>query len=217
MKSRFYLISVLTIATVGLLGAPAQAQEKRGARFDFAPNYFKTEQPRVPSFAEGPSKVKQGAMPRSSGFLGLDPQMLSSRPQPLPQVAARPAVPSVSSRAFIPKTAFQSSFGQPVQPLQAGQPIAMTPNAPVRMPQMAAPTAARIAAAPRHPRSSGHRPAHSIATSVAGKLKTPTHTTPEMATYGPNVGYVPGEHLPAVQTGSGTSSRADVHGRIIKK
>lgn len=221
MTSRFLIASILVAASFGFCAEQAQAQEGRapGARFSFAKNVWKNEQARVPSDADGPRMVKQGAVPHSSNFLGLDPGMLNSRPQPLPQVAARPAVPSVSARAFVPNTNFNSNFGQPIAPLNAGAPMQMAalPAPAAAIPQMAAPVAGRTAAPVHHSRGTSHP--HSTRTAVSGKLKTPIHpsgasATP--ATYGNNFGYVPGEHLPAVQIGSGTNSRADVHGRIVK-
>jgi hypothetical protein len=187
-----------------------------GARFEFAKNVWRNEQARMPKDYDAPHLVKQGSVP-SSSMLGLDPGMLNSRPQPLPQVAARPAVPSVSAKAFVPNTNFNSNFGQPIAPLNAGAPMQMAALPPASVPQMAAPNAARTAAPVHHSRGVSHHP-HSTSTAVSGKLKTPIHPTGASATpasYGNGFGYVPGEHLPAV-SGSGTSSSANVHGRIIK-
>jgi hypothetical protein len=187
-----------------------------GARFEFAKNVWKNEQARVPKDVEAPHMVKQGSVP-SSNMLGLDPGMLASRPAPLPQVAARPAVPSVSAKAFVPNTNFNPTFGQPIAPLNAGAPMQMAALPPASVPQMAAPNAARTAAPVHHSRGPSH-PHSTHRTAVSGVLKTPIHPTGATATpasYGNGFGYVPGEHLPAV-SGSGTNSSANVHGRIIK-
>ena len=207
MTSRFFLASMITVAAAGLLCQSAQAQERPGARFKFAPNVYKIEQARVPSDVDGPRMVKQGAMPRSSSFLGVDPGYLTR-----PQVAAVPvAQPQVSAKAFVPNTSFMPSFGQPIntQALQAGGPIAMAPSMPK------APVAA-----PARPVHTAKRPVsrQHIAKAVSGKLVKPSHTPAQSATpatYGNNVGYVPGGFVP-VQSGYGASTRADVHGRIIR-
>lgn len=221
MKSRFFILSTLALAAIGLVDAQAaQAQESRGARYSFAKNVWKMEQPRVPSEVDTPHAVRQGAMPRSSSFLGVDPGMLS-RPA-APQIATQPAINTqqVSHKLFVPNTSFQPSFGKPVQPLQAGAPLPMNvaslPAPVANMPQSAAPTVVKTASAPAHKRSGSPRH-HS--TAVSGVLKTPHHPTgssasPATATYGNNVGYVPGGYLPA-HSSSGYSANTNVQGRIV--
>ena len=219
MKSRFYLLSILSLAALLTSGQAANAQAKeRGARWSFAPNIYKIEQPRIPQAYDAPSTVKSGAMPQNSNFLGLNPADLNSRPpSPVPQVAARPAFPQVSAKAFVPNTAFKPSFGQPILPLNAGAPMQMAHlPAAAHVPQMAAPTAARPAAPAHYARRPVARPHSSRA--VSGRLVTPKKSvgqsaSPAAASY--STGYVPGGYLPA-HSGSGGGYNADVHGRIIK-
>lgn len=219
MKSRFYLLSILSMAALVISAPAANAQAKeRGARWSFAPNIYKVEQPRLPQGYDAPSTVRSGAMPQSSNFLGVDPGMLNSRPpSPVSQVAARPAAPQVTGRAFVPNTAFKPSFGQPIQPLNAGAPIQMAHVPPsAHIPQMAAPTAARPAAPAHYARRPVARP-HSTR-AVSGRLVTPKKSvgqtaSPIAATY--STGYVPGGYLPA-HSGSGNGVNTNVHGRIIK-
>lgn len=215
MTSKLILLSIIAAAaTAASLAPSAHAQEKRGARFSFAPNYFKTEQPRVPNDYAAPS-VKAGAVPRSSNFLlGGDPEVLRRPPAPpATHVAAVPAAPQVTGRAFVPNTNFHPSFGQPIQALQAGVPLPMAQSAP----QAAAPVraAAPQAKAPVHKVAKSAPSRHHVARAVTGKLKTPIHPTGQAAspaTYG-NIGYIPGGHLPA-RSGYGTSVKTDVHGVI---
>lgn len=218
MKSRFFLVSSLAVAAIVSVGAQdASAQERqppkeRGSRWTFAPNIYRVEQPRLPAGYDAPATVKTGAMPQSSNFLGLDPAMLASRPAPVAQVAARPAMPSVSAKAFVPNTSFMPSFGQPVLPLSAGQPIQMA-NLPVPVtpgPHMSAPA---VHTAPVHRQAT--RSHHG----VSGKLLTPTKrngqsASPAVAAY--SSGYVPGGYLPT-HSGSNTQINTAVSGRIMNQ
>lgn len=220
MKSRFFLLSILSVAaliTVDAQQASAQGKEppkERGARWSYAPNIYRIEQPRIPAGYDAPSTVRQGAMPQNSNFLGLDPGMLNSRPpSPVHQVAARPAYPQVSAKAFVPNTSYHPSFGQPVQPLQAGAPIQMAAlPAPVAQgPSMAAPAVRHSAPAHRSVSRSGHK-------SVNATLLTPhkhvgQSASPAVAAY--NTGYTPGGYLPA-HSGSSNSVSTNVNGRIIR-
>lgn len=215
MKSRFLLLSVLSIAalvTVDAQEANAQAKEG-GARWKFAPNIYRVEQPRLPQGYGAPS-VQQGAMPRSSSFLGLEPGMLNRppAPAPVPQVAARPAMPQVTGRAFVPTTAFNPSFGQPVQPMSAGAPIQMAQLPPAVGPGTSTAPAVRQAAPAHRPVARSHN-AH-----VSGKLLTPhkhvgQSASPAVASY--SSGYMPGGSLPS-HSSSGNSVSTNVNGRIIR-
>lgn len=212
MKIRFLSLAILAIATTGTLSAQdAAAQEgggqrPPGARFAFAPNVYRMEQPRMPKgygAAPAPS-VAAGSVP-SSNMLGLDPSVLQ-RPQQ--HVAARPAASNVAGQAFIPKAvpqvAFNPAFGSaaPIQPMQSPAMAMAQPMA-----RAAAPAKAPVA------RSAGRR----RTTNVSGKLKTPIrHSTPAMvASYGPGFGYTPGGHMPS-QSGGNMSTRTSVSGQVLK-
>lgn len=212
MKISFLSLAILAVAATGTLSAQeVSAQEggqRPGARFQYAPNVFRMEQPRLPKGYGAPeaSSIRSGSVP-SSNMLGLDPQVLQ-RPQP--QVAARPAANHVAGQAFIPKAvpqvAFNPAFGSafPAQPMPA-----MAAPAAQAMARAAAPAKAPVAA-----RSAGRR--HSVSTGVRGKLKTPIHhSTPAMAaTYGPGFGYTQGGHLPS-QSGGSMSTNTAVSGRFL--
>ncbi len=217
MKSSFYLFSLMAVAALGIADAQSASAQEGGksARYTYAPNVWRIEQPRMPKDYDGGHLVKQGAVPRSSNFLGLSPETLSrpAAPAPMP-IAQVPARPSVSAKAFVPTTAFHPSFGSPIQP-QAGVPMQVAALPPATGMPMAAPSVAHTPA-PVHQASRRIPSRHTQA--VTGKLVKPTHpsgaaATP--ATYG-NMGYTPGGYLPA-QSGSGMSTRADVSGRIINK
>jgi hypothetical protein len=217
MKSSFLVLSVLAVAAVGLVDA--QQAQAQGSRFKFAANTWKQEQPKIPGSYDAPAQVRAGSVPQGSNFLGVDPAMLS-KPPVQQQVAARPVPQTqISHKLFVPGTSFKPSFGKPVQPLQAGEPMKMAtlpPGAGSPIPMAAPPTAPKQAATPVHHTSSA--PRHHHAQAVTGRLRTPTHTRGEsappaqVASY--NTGYVPGGHLPA-QSGVGMSTRADVSGTII--
>ena len=209
MKISFLSLAILAIATTGTLSAQdAAAQEgggqrPPGARFAFAPNVYRMEQPRLPKGYGAPaaqSSVAAGSVP-SSNMLGLDPSVLQ-RPQQ--QVAARPAATNVAGQAFIPKAtpqvAFNPAFGSafPVQPLQS--------------PAMAAAHPMARAAAPVRKAGKSR-----INTGVSGKIRKPTHhSAPAMvASYGPGFGYTPGGHMPS-QSGGGMSARTSVSGQVLR-
>lgn len=217
MRSKIILTAFMAAAATSALlaSAPAEAQERaRGARFNFAPNYFRAEQPRVPNDYAAPS-IKAGAVPAKSSFLlGGDPDLLAKAPAP-PPMPTRPAVPQVTGRAFVPNTSFHPSFGQPIQALQAGAPVPLAQSMPAQIaPARASAPAAKSQPARRVARSSA--PRHHASRAVSGKLITAKNPTglSAPATYG-NVGYIPGGHLPA-RSGYGTSVNTDVHGRIVK-
>ena len=212
MKSRFFLLSLLSVAalvTVDAQEANAQAKD-RSARWSFAPSVYRVEQPRLPQGYGAPS-VQTGAMPRNSSFLGLEPGMLNRPAAPVPQVAARPAMPQVTGRAFVPTTAFNPSFGQPVQPMSAGAPIQMAQLPPAVGPGTSTAPAVRQAAPAHRPVARSHN------ARVSGKLLTPhkhvgQSASPAVASY--STGYMPGGSLPS--SSSGNSVRTAVNGRIIK-
>ncbi len=213
MKIRFLSLAILAIASTGTLSAQdAAAQEgggqrPPGARFAFAPNVYRMEQPRVPKgygAASAPS-VAAGSVP-SSNMLGLDPSVLQRPAQQ--HVAARPAASNVAGQAFIPKAvpqvAFNPAFGSaaPIQPMQS-------PAMAMAQPMARAAAPAKASAA----RPAGRR--HS--SSVSGKLKTPIRrSAPAMvASYGPGFGYTPGGHMPS-QSGGNMSTRTSVSGTVLK-
>lgn len=215
MKSSFLSLTLLAVAAIGTLSAQsvcAQEQAQRpGARFSYAPNVYKVEQPRMPhgyGAAPSPHAVKQGSMPQSSNFLGLDPSDLQRPAQQ--QVAARPAATNVASRAFIPKAvpqvAFNPSFGSP---FQAPAPAIAQAAPPLHMAAPASHKAPVIAKSNKTAR-------RHVNTAVSGRLASrPRSSQPAMAaSYGNGFGYMPGGQLPS-RTSGNSNSRNEVYGRFI--
>lgn len=217
--------TTLILSTIALSAAvqPARAE---GARFDFAPNTWAAESPNHPrTWTTMPkAPISQGHVPHN--LLGFDPSMMR-KPAPPPVVAPRiaPVVqPSVHS---------QVSFGNPVPQLVPqsvpaafkaafGAPLEVPPPATPKQPQPAtapiAPAAKSIAAHPSRPVVASNnlhgrmmRP-HLAAGNAAG----PAQSLP-IASYGKNVGYMPGTYLPSVATGSGSSSTTSLNGRILSR
>ena len=197
MNIKFLTLTALALSAMSLIAVnPANAQGKSSARFNFAPNYYKMEEPKVPEMTHA---VKHGSMPQGSKFLGLDPSMLE-KPKSREQVAVRPATTTVT-----PKIEFNSAFGQPAIPAAEVKPM--------------------VAKALCKPRTAQARPlvAHHghHATSVNAKLmkrKAPSAldaTPSQIASYDKNVGYAPGTYLPTT-AGDGYQRQADVHGRLLK-
>lgn len=230
MKSRFFQLSIFTAIVVGMVSAQgAMAQEQqRGARFNFAPNIWKAEEPRIPNGRYAPQApahaVKHGSMPQSSNFL-LDPSMIPTpvRQEPAAPVVATRVTPRISvpsTNYAMPKSNYQPEFGKPLSaPPMAVASLPTTPamapkpqaaQAPIAKPAFKPTATTRIASAP-------HR--HHVQTGVNGKLLTRPRSvgqaaTPAVASYGKNFGYQPGGYLPT-QTGSGVSTRQEVSGRLI--
>lgn len=214
-------LSLFVIAVAVSSMQSASAQETRGARFNYAPNIWKTEASRVPKgyneFNEPPHSVRSGSVPTSSS-LGIDPSMLE-KPAPPPQVAARPATTSATPSMFVPKTnaAFSPAFGKPqgIIPAVAQSLPAVMPTPAHVKPQMARPATGSPASGPvAHHRPSGAR------TAVAAHLRRPTlhnvipaSATPAVASYDKNFGYVPGPYLPS-STGGGAAS-TEVKGTLM--
>ncbi|MBY0357761.1 MAG: hypothetical protein K2W82_07150 [Candidatus Obscuribacterales bacterium] len=223
MKSRFFNLSILAAMTLAVVSSQAvSAQEQRGARFNFAPNVWKNEEPRIPQSRYMPAPVhavKHGSMPQSSSFL-LDPNMMPEQPKPV--VAAAPVM-QVTPQVFVPKTNYQMPAPKSNYQPAFGKPLSATPLAMAPMPvKPAAPAATATKHAPVHvARNVSARLRHPVTahTGVTGKLLTRPHAigqqaAPVAASYGKNFGYAPGGYLPA-QSGSGTSTRQEVTGKLL--
>lgn len=220
MKRHFHPIAIAILAVLMCVQAASAQEGKRGARFSYAPNVWKTEQATVPRSwqADAPVNVRQGAVPSSgNSLLGLDPNLLR-KPEPAPiyrpqqSVAARPISQQVTPH-MVPKVAYQPQFGTPnhIAPLaqQAARPT-MASALP------ATPAVAR--AMPSHVRHGGGR--RHVTTGLSGRLRPPRRVAPETATpqvasYGNNVGYIPGNTLPASST-AGLGARTAVKGRLMR-
>ncbi len=118
MNTYLKFLPILTIAaTVTVTLQPASA---KGARFDFAPNIYKTEQAQLhddygrPPVA--PHSVQTGSVPKSSSFLGVDPQLLSTAPVAPVAPAARAMTSLKFTKAAPMNTPYQTTFGKPITP-----------------------------------------------------------------------------------------------------
>lgn len=222
MKRTISYLSLLTVAlTVGVQAANAQPAERQ-ARFKFAPNIYRTEEARMPvdNTPEPFHNVRNGAVPRSTNFLGVDPSMTAPRPAPPPPVqtvAARPVTTTATPQMFVPKTSFNPAFGKPTHIAQLPAPVPQQAVAqPMTMPVRPAAANHAPAAVRRAPVAKRH-----YNSQVAGRLLTPVRTapvnaTPEVASYGKNVGYIPGPILPSTNIGN-INAQSEVRGKIIRK
>lgn len=205
------LASLIAFATIASTMQAASAQESRGARFNFAPNVWRSESVRLPKGYAAPDpvhNVRAGAVP--SNLLGVDPSMLA-KPAPPPIIAAHPAVPMVSSQVNIPRAnaTFNPMFGKP----QVAQLPAPVPQQAVAMPMPR--TTAPAKAAP------AGKPRYAARPSVSGRLLTPVKrnvtpqtATPAVASYREGFGYSPGLLLPSNSGGSGANTT--VTGKLIR-
>lgn len=195
MNIKIFAISALALSAMLVTVNPANAQRK-SARFDFAPQYYKLEESKVPQMNHS---VQNGSVPQGAKFLGLDPSQLA-KPKSQEQVAARPMFSPVAA----PKIQFNSAFGQPAIPAAEVKPVTAKALCKPRTAQ-ARPLVARH----------GHH-----ATSVNGKLlkrKAPSalDAPAQLASYDKNVGYAPGTYLPTTAS-DGYQRQADVHGKVLK-
>jgi hypothetical protein len=200
------LVSLMALASIATSMQTASAQESRGARFNYAPNVWKSESVRMPKGYGAPDpvhNVRAGAVP-SGNLLGIDPSMFTKPAPPPPVIAARPATTSVTPAMFIPKAnaSFNPQFGKP----QVAQlPASAVPQQAVAMPMQMKPIAATNHHAPvvaaRH------------STQVAGRMLRPAFrnvapatASPAVASYPTNFGYSPGPLLPSSSSGGGSAS-----------
>lgn len=222
MKRHFHPITLaIAIALICVQAASAQ-ENRRGARFSYAPNVWKTEQAIIPkgAGADVPVNVRSGAVP-SGNMLGLDPNVLT-KPMPAPvyqqqQVSARPMANRVTPR-MVPKVAFNPAFGNPNRLAPLAQQAAMpTTGNPLPMSAPAASAPRHIASAPpRRHYGGGHARARLAGRLLPPAKVAPAQATPQVASYGNNFGYVPGNALPS-SSSAGLGANANVHGRIIRK
>lgn len=201
-KSIFLTITSLT-AVMAMSLQPALAQ-RGGARFNFAPNYYRLEQSRVPEVAYHPvtHSVKNGHVPSSKSILGLDPGSLPVQPKIQTQTQAK--------LTQVTPTHYKESFGAPANaPVMAALPA----NA-LKLPK----------AADKAISANKAVSAHLVHKNVAGKLLK-KHTAGNSAralalgpaaSYGKNFGYQAGPTMPSAY-GNGTNIRTAVSGRLLQR
>jgi hypothetical protein len=205
------IVSLVSIATIASSMQTASAQESRGARFNYAPNVWRSESVRLPKGYGNPPAahtVQAGAVP-SGNLLGVDPTMLT-KPAPPPVVATQPAMMSVTPRMFAPvptaKASFNPMFGSP-----------QVAHLPPSVPQQAAAMPMPMKAAPAtHAPVVAHR-----SQGISGRLLTPNRhnvvprsAAPAVASYPTNFGYSPGPLLPSSSSG-GMRTSTSLNGVII--
>lgn len=208
------LVSLVSIATIASAMQTASAQESRGARFNYAPNVWKSEGVRLPKGYGNPPAahtVQAGAVP-SGNLLGVDPTMLT-KPAPPPVVATQPAMMSVTPRMSVPvptaKASFNPMFGTP-------QVAHLPPSVPQQaaampMPMKAAPATHAPVVVARHTQGlSGRMLTHPV------RHIAPASATPAVASYPTNFGYSPGPLLPSSSSGGMKTSTA-LSGVIISR
>ncbi len=235
MNIKIFSLSIAFIAGASCI-QEASAQESRGARFNFAPNTWKTEQPHTPNgYNQGPAHaVRSGAVPNANTLLGFDPNTLQPAPPPPPPRVAPIAQPSVQARpsssrvagTYNPKPSFSPSFGAPapmnttpVQPFPVAHAPTMTP--PVQPVPPVRPSQPLVAKAPGSVgrASTGHRRWSS--TGVAGRLATRPKPSgaaaapPQALSY--DKGYVPGGSIAAGSASGVGRSDTAVSGRLLSK
>lgn len=226
MKVRLAALSITLVASANI-SSPAVHAEGRGARFTYAPNIFKLEQPRMPKeeiSAGAPSRPAfDGKVPRGPSFLGVDPGFLTKpAPRPMPttrtQVAMRPSPAPTNIRS-----PFSPNFGEPTAPPAAAHP-GMLPN--FGSPAGLHPNANSSNKANKDV-SGKLVPHQSLAAnrSVNGRLFNRRHASGQSAnpalalkpieTYG-NQFFTPGHCLP-ISGGSGMTTQSNVFGRVLQR
>lgn len=223
MNVRLAALSITLVASASTAFCPAFARDGQGARFQYAPNVFRLEEPRIPkedySAASKPMRpAMEGKVPHGPSFLGVDPQFLRPAPRPVEtrtQVAMHPSVAPVSINS-----PYRPGFGAPAAPPQAAQPQMLpTFGSPSALPQSSSNKAVAGKLMP-------HKSQPSLASrSVNGKLLPRRHAVGQPASalalkpiesYEKNFGYVPGSYLP-VSSSSGMSSKSNVFGKLLTR
>ena len=204
-KTIFLSLASLSIA-IGISLQPASAQQRGGARFNFAPNYYRLEQANVPEVSYHPVShtVKNGHVPNSQSILGIDPKLLPVAPQLQTQTQTQAKLTQVTP------THYKESFGAPVNaPVMAALPAtalnlpkagdkALSVNKAVSAKLMNKKVAAKI-----------------IKKHIAGNSGQALALGPA-ASYGKNFGYEAGPTMPSAY-GNGMNVNTAVSGRLLHR
>ena len=210
MNNKYIKITIsLTCLLVANLPS-AYAQQRGGARFNFAPNYYRIEQASVPDgYAQpGPAHaVKSGHVPSSKDILGLDPGSLPVAPVAPPTIRQ----PQLTQATPVH---YQESFGSPNNvPALAALPKALTPMTP-RAKVLASDK--QVSAKLMHSKNNRY-----IATKATGKLlkkhgQSGQALSLKPASYGNGFGYQPGGYMPSA-VGDGTNANTSVYGKLLHR
>ncbi len=206
-------LSVIALAVTTVAAQPAARADEGGggnARWKFAPNVYRLEQPTGPrqhAFNEPPmQQVRRGQTPGVHNMLGFNPATLKRPVAAVPQQQ-----PNVMAQLVPP--GFNNLFGKPTSNGTAA--TAHANNLPLTA-QMAPPAAAiATKAAVRAPirRSNNNVMAHMRR---PARSQSRTASAGPIASYGQGVGYIPGSTAPGVTGGSGSSTNTSVMG-VIKR
>jgi len=223
MNTNIKTTLTLSIASISLMLAytvpAAHAQQRGGARFNFAPNIYPMEQARVPEMSYHPEahSVRSGHVPSSKDILGIDPGSLPAAPVQAPTSVAQ----TQARLSTTPPTHYQDSFGSPNNvPALAALPKTLAPLTAVPKAgekQYSANKA--VSAKLMHSKDN-----HYIGTKVAGRLLKRNHAAGQFgqalalkpASYANNFGYEPGPMVP-MSSGDGMTVRQNVTGTLIHR
>lgn len=210
------LLSTIACAQTAM-AQEASGPKERGNRFNFAPNIYRTESARIPS-APPPEihTVRNGAVPRGNSLLGgADPNFFSKPAPPPPQIQQN-VTPRLVSTPVVAKGSFNPAFGRPASPAQQ---IALQPSTAPMVPAVAPQQAMSQPMGQARSANTGRR----VNTAVSGVIKkrpvqrpTGLAAGPAVASYGKGVGYQPGPFVPAIGSGSVSTSTV-VSGTIINR
>lgn len=203
-KSILLSIASVTIAT-GISLQPASAQNRGGARFNFAPNYYRIEQANLPVVSSHPvsHSVKNGHVPSSKSILGIDPGSLPVAPRTQTQTQAQ-------LTQATPTTHYKESFGAPAN----APTIAALPATALNLPKAADKALSVNKAVSAHlmnKKVSGKV----LKKHVAGNSGKALALGPA-ASYGKGFGFEAGPTMPSAY-GDGTSVNTAVSGRLLHK
>jgi hypothetical protein len=197
---------VVTAIPVCAQAAPAPTHAG-GARFEFAPNYFKHEENNAPlPAAANKGTGGNGSVPKGgSSVLGISPKMLEKPTVVQTTVAATPSFTQPAPATPPVNTPAASNFGKPA---------AATPAvAQAKAGNFGKPVSAKPSSLNSDKEVSGkllHHPMH-YKVPAKGLAATPK----ALDSYGNGMGYAPG---PIVQpTTPGASTTQDVYGKLLRK
>ena len=206
MKLKIFSLLLLIFC---MTQAPAMAQN-RGARFTFAPNYYKTESHPSPRSAwRGPQpqiqpRVAHGHVPKSSSFLGVSPSMLT-RPAPAARPPLTRSTTSIAIRAPKTNATYKKHFGEPAALIAHQSPAIAAPKSFSAKPAVKATlkksTKSAKSVSAKRIASKKHAPQAKVA--KANHIKG----------YGNNF-YTAGGHTPA---SSGSAASTSVRGTVLQR
>ena len=223
MNTKLTLLSIASITFMaGVSLQPASAQNRAGARFNFAPNIWRMEDSSIPEGYCHPRApighaVQSGHVPSSKDILGLDPGSLPVV-TPSVQTQTRAAVRQVTP------THYQETFGAPTNaPVMAALPKTATPLS-LRLPKEKEGDKALSANKAVSGKLMHANKNNLFNTRLAGKLLRKNHAAGQSGqtlalkptSYGKNFGYEPGPVMPS-SYGNGMNVKTAVSGTLLHR